>query len=79
VVKALNHLKPELLSGDPAAEGGKRVLFYSGDEVGANAQVAGLIETLGFAGIDLGPLKVGGRLARFPGGPLPELNLVCFG
>lgn len=35
VVKALNHLKPELLSGDPAAEGGKRVLFYSGDEVGA--------------------------------------------
>jgi predicted dinucleotide-binding enzyme len=41
--------------------------------------VAALISRLGFAGIDLGTLSVGARLAQFPGGPLPILNLVQFG
>jgi 8-hydroxy-5-deazaflavin:NADPH oxidoreductase len=35
-----------------------------------------LIDRLGFAGIDLGPLALGGKLAQFPGGPLPNQNLV---
>lgn len=78
VVKAFNHLRPDLLSGDPRAEGGSRVLFYSGDDAQAKAQVAGLIDKLGFTGIDLGPISVGGKLAQFPGGPLPSLNLVNF-
>jgi predicted dinucleotide-binding enzyme len=78
VVKAFNHLRPDLLSGDPRAEGGSRVLFYSGDDAQAKAQVAGLIDKLGFTGIDLGPINVGGKLAQFPGGPLPSLNLVNF-
>jgi predicted dinucleotide-binding enzyme len=55
------------------------VLFYSGDDDAAKADVGGLIERLGFFGIDLGPLAVGGRLIQFPGGPLPALNLVKFG
>lgn len=38
-----------------------------------------LISRLGFAGIDLGPISIGGKLAQFPGGPLPVLNLVKFG
>ncbi len=38
--------------------------------------VNALILQLGFFGIDLGPLSIGGRLAQFPGGPLPVLNLV---
>jgi predicted dinucleotide-binding enzyme len=79
VVKAFNHLFASLLSGDPQAEGGKRVLFYSGDDDAAKAKVGALIERLGFFGIDLGPLAVGGRLIQFPGGPLPALNLVKFG
>lgn len=79
VVKAFNHLQPQLLSGDPAAEDGKRVLFYSGDDAAAKAEVGRLIDKLGFFGIDLGPLSVGGRLVQFPGGPLPALNLVKFG
>jgi predicted dinucleotide-binding enzyme len=79
VVKAFNHLFASLLAGDPQAEGGKRVLFYSGDDDAAKADVGGLIERLGFFGIDLGPLAVGGRLIQFPGGPLPALNLVKFG
>jgi 8-hydroxy-5-deazaflavin:NADPH oxidoreductase len=79
VVKAFNHLKPELLAGDPAAEGGKRVLYYSGDEAAAKAEVGALVERLGFFGVDLGSLAVGGRLAQFPGGPLPGQNFVRFG
>jgi predicted dinucleotide-binding enzyme len=77
VVKAFNHLAARLLESDPAEEGGRRVLFVSGD-ADAKAQVADLIERVGFFGIDLGTLSVGARLAQFPGGPLPILNLVKF-
>ncbi|MDP9807832.1 putative dinucleotide-binding enzyme [Rhizobium tibeticum] len=79
VVKAFNHLQPHLLSGNPAAEGGKRVLFYSGDDADAKAEIDSLIDTLGCFGIDLGPPTFGGSLVQFPGGPLPALNLVNFG
>src|SRR5918994_7078342 len=76
VVKAFNHLRAEVLASDPRADGGRRVLFYSGDDVAAKAEVAALIDRVGFAGIDLGPLAIGGKLAQFPGGPLPNQNLV---
>jgi predicted dinucleotide-binding enzyme len=79
VVKAFNHLQAHVLAGDPRAEGGRRVLFYSGDDVTAKAEVGTLIERLGFFGIDLGSLAVGARLVQFPGGPLPVHNLVKFG
>lgn len=79
VVKAFNHLQPQLLTDDPQAEGGRRVLFYSGDDAQAKAKVGSIIEQLGFFGIDLGALAVGSRLVQFPGGPLPSLNLVKFG
>jgi 8-hydroxy-5-deazaflavin:NADPH oxidoreductase len=79
VVKAFNHLPPALVSGDPGAEGGRRVLFYSGDDGRAKAEVGALIERLGFFGLDLGTLAVGARLVQFPGGPLPTHNLVKFG
>ncbi|THK34516.1 NADP oxidoreductase [Ensifer sp. MPMI2T] len=78
VVKAFNHLQPHLVSADPKAEGGRRVLFFSGDDAAAKTEVGGLIDRLGFFGIDLGPLSVGGKLTQFPGGPLPALNLVKF-
>ncbi|MDV4160086.1 NADP oxidoreductase [Rhizobium leguminosarum] len=79
VVKAFNHLQAHLVSTDPRAEGGSRVLFYSGDDAQSKAEVGALISKLGFAGIDLGPISIGGKLAQFPGGPLPVLNLVKFG
>jgi predicted dinucleotide-binding enzyme len=78
VVKAFNHLQAHVLAGDPRAEGGRRVLFYSGDDANAKAQLSALIERLGFFGIDLGSLAVGARLVQFPGGPLPVHNLVKF-
>jgi predicted dinucleotide-binding enzyme len=55
------------------------VLFYCGNDSGAKAQVAALIERIGFVGIELGSLAVGGKLAQFPGGPLPNQNLVNVG
>lgn len=79
VVKAFNHLRAEVLASDPREGGGRRVLFYSGDDSAAKADVGALIDRLGFAGIDLGSLAVGGRLAQFPGGPLPNQNLVRIG
>jgi 8-hydroxy-5-deazaflavin:NADPH oxidoreductase len=79
LVKAFNHLKADVLASDPRADGGRRVLFYSGDDSAAKAEVRALIDRVGFAGIDLGPLALGGRLSQFPGGPLPNQNLVKIG
>ncbi len=79
VVKAFNHLRPELIAADPAERGGRLVLFLAGDDAQAKAEVASLIDRLGFASVDLGTLAVGGRLTQFPGGPLPTLELVRFG
>jgi len=76
VVKAFNHLRADVLASDPREDCGRRVLFYSGNDSAAKAELAALIDRLGFAGIDLGSLAVGGRLAQFPGGPLPNQNLV---
>src|SRR6266700_2004287 len=42
VVKAFNHLRAEVLTADPRAAGGRRVLFYSGDDSAAKAEVAAL-------------------------------------
>ena len=79
VVKAFNHLPAHFLSDDPQAEGGHRVLFFAGDDTQAKQAVSGLIERLGFFGVDLGSLQAGGQLYQIPGGPLPVLNLVKFG
>jgi 8-hydroxy-5-deazaflavin:NADPH oxidoreductase len=72
-------LQVHVIAGDPQAEGGWRVLFYSGDDPAAKAAVGALIERLGFFGIDLGSLALRARLVQFPGGPLPVHNLVRFG
>lgn len=79
LVKALNHLPAALLAGDPQAEGGHRVLFYSGDDADAKAKVGALFEKLGFFALDLGSLAAGEKMAAFPGGPLAVRNLVKFG
>ena len=44
VVKAFNHLRAEILGSDPRVDGGRRVLFYSGDDESAKAEVAELSE-----------------------------------
>ena len=74
VVKAFNTMPAALLATDPASDGGRRLAFLSGNHADANAEVAKLIEQLGFAAIDLGKLAEGGRLMQF-GGPLTVKNL----
>jgi predicted dinucleotide-binding enzyme len=76
VVKAFNTLTFEVLAADPREAGGRRVIFYCGDDPSAKSEVGRLIEAAGFAGIDLGGLTIGSRLQQFPGGPLPTLNLI---
>lgn len=76
LVKAFNTLLAAVLASDPNQAGGKRVVFLSGDDAEAKSTVGHLIDQLGFLGIDLGSLAIGGRLQQFPGGPLPALNLI---
>jgi predicted dinucleotide-binding enzyme len=69
VVKAFNHLDANVLP-EPTASGGQRVLFYSGDDAAAKAEVRKLIEQTGYFPVDLGGLDVGGPLAGLPFGSL---------
>ena len=78
VVKAFNHLPAKLLAEEPGVAGGRRVLFLAGSDATAKAEVAGLIDRLGFFGVDLGRVDEGGRAINIPGGALPILNLVRF-
>jgi predicted dinucleotide-binding enzyme len=78
VVKAFNTLPAAILAADPAEGHGRRVICVSGNDPEANADVAGLVEKLGFASIVLGKLTEGGQLQQY-GGPLMMHNLVKMG
>jgi 8-hydroxy-5-deazaflavin:NADPH oxidoreductase len=73
VVKAFNTLPAATLGAEPARDGARRILFLSGNDAAANADVAALIRRLGFAAIDLGRLDGGGLLQQFAG-PLTNKN-----
>lgn len=75
VVKAANTYAAEMLASDPHAAGGQRVIFLSGDDVDAKAEVAALFLDAGFFTIDLGTLSRGGEMQQF-NGPLAGVNLV---
>ena len=79
VVKAFNHVPAFNLEADPGSEGGRRVLFYTGDDEPAKKSVATLIDLLGFFGIDLGDLEQGSRLFQTPDGPLIAHDFVKIG
>jgi len=75
VVKAFNHLDAQVLP-EPAVSGGQRVLFYSGDDVDAKAEVRKIIEGTGHFSVDLGGLDVGGPLATLPFGSLAAIKFI---
>jgi predicted dinucleotide-binding enzyme len=79
VVKVVNTLPVALLASEPNQSGGHRVLFMSGDDPAAKAEVSGLLAKAGFAAIDVGGLAEGGRLHEVPGGWLTNLNLIKLG
>ncbi|HYD42617.1 MAG TPA: NADPH-dependent F420 reductase [Anaeromyxobacter sp.] len=72
IVKALNHLKANDLArrGRPEEMFERRTaLFVAGDDPEAKRTVAGLVAQLGFAPVDTGGLRDGGKL-QGAGGPL---------
>jgi predicted dinucleotide-binding enzyme len=82
LVKGFNHLAAAVLAQDPAAHGGRRVVFLASDDEGAAAEIAALAEKLGFSPIKLGGLSEGGLLVQARGNSWGQLifkDLVKFG
>ena len=75
VVKAVNTLGAAVLGADPHEAGGQRVLFLSGDDLDAKAEVSALFQDAGFFTIDLGDLITGGEMQQI-GAPLAGANLI---
>ena len=78
IVKAFNSIVTARFNEGPAKNGGRRVIFVSGDHLEPTAFIRMLIENFGFTAIDLGGLATGGRLQQ-AGGPLAGRDLVEFG
>jgi len=75
VVKAANTLGADVLGSDPHEAGGRRVIFVSGDDADAKADVVALFDEAGFAPIDLGDPATGGVMQQIHH-PLGGLNLI---
>lgn len=67
LVKGFNHLGATVLASDPAANGGRRVVFLASDDTDASAEIAMLADKLGFSPIELGGLSDGGMLVQARG------------
>jgi 8-hydroxy-5-deazaflavin:NADPH oxidoreductase len=78
VVKAFNSIVTAHFNEGPEKNGGRRVIFISGDDPEAKEFIKELIKSFGFEPIDLGGLVTGGRLQQ-AGGPLAGRELVDFG
>ena len=75
LVKAFNTLYFKILEANPVVENGHRVLFVSGDDNESKAAVSEVINTIGFAPVDLGSLSVGSKFQQAKGA-LSLLNLI---
>ncbi len=66
VVKAFNHIQAAQITtdGQPAGTKDRRGLVIAGDDAGAKATVARLLDEFGFDAVDAGPLKEGWRIQR---------------
>ena len=78
VVKAFNSIVTARFNEGPIKNGGRRVIFVSGDHPEPTEFIKSVIESFGFVAIYLGGLATGGRLQQ-AGGPLAGRDLVDFG
>ena len=78
VVKAFNSIVTAHFNEGPIKNGGRRVIFVSGDHPESTEFVRSVIESFGFVPVYLGGLATGGRLQQ-AGGPLAGRDLVEFG
>src|SRR4029077_4878851 len=76
VVKAFNTLPAAVLASDPHPNGGRGMVFISGDDAPAKQEDTKLSYRSGFAAIDLGDFEMGRRLQQFPNGPFAGINIV---
>ena len=76
VVKAFNHIYASELTthGQPAGTKNRRALVIAGNDEGAKAIVAGLIDEFGFDVVDAGALKESWRIQRDTPGYGPRRN-----
>lgn len=73
IIKAFNALFGQYVAADPRHAAGRQIVFYAGDDPAAKAGFGQLLDTFGFAGVDLGRLREGGRLMQLDG-PLSGLH-----
>ncbi|MGW5719168.1 NADPH-dependent F420 reductase [Amycolatopsis sp. NPDC003865] len=73
VVKAFNTLYAKFIAADPRHPAGRQLLFYAGDDAAAKATFHEVADEIGFAPVDAGMLREGGRLMQI-GGPLSALH-----
>jgi 8-hydroxy-5-deazaflavin:NADPH oxidoreductase len=77
LVKAFNQLPLKVLASPLPDDVGRRVVFVSSDHEDASATVAALVESLGFAAIEVGKIAEGGRLIQARA-PLVFQNLIKY-
>jgi 8-hydroxy-5-deazaflavin:NADPH oxidoreductase len=77
LVKAFNQLPLKVLASPLPDAVGRRVVFVSSDHEDASATVAALVESLGFAAIEVGKIAEGGRLIQARA-PLVFQNLIKY-
>ncbi len=75
LVKAFNTLYFKILEQKPQKANGNRVLFISGDDAEVKKEVGSIIESIGFAPVDLGTLAIGSKLQQAKGS-LASLSLI---
>ena len=73
VVKAFNSLYGRVTRQDPQYEAGRLIVFLAGDDSEAKTIVSTFIDSMGFAPVDLGELRMG-RLMQVGTGPLTGLH-----
>jgi predicted dinucleotide-binding enzyme len=64
IVKAFNQLPADVLGGEVPPAHGRRVMFVASNDDAGSALVAGLVNDLGLAPIELGRIDDGGRLIQ---------------
>jgi predicted dinucleotide-binding enzyme len=74
IVKAFNTLWFKILASNPEQSGGHRVIWISGDDAEAKTEIGEIIDSLGFASVDLGSLAH--SKIQEPKGKLGHINLV---
>ncbi|HEX3826020.1 MAG TPA: NAD(P)-binding domain-containing protein [Sporichthyaceae bacterium] len=74
VIKAFDNMYAPKVAADPMTETGRRILFYAGDDQDSKDLFRSVVDSFGFAPVDLGPLGMG-RLMQVDG-PLTGLHAI---